>query len=988
MPDTKINKNFIGRTVLWLVFGFLFISLAFIAFSNGKSEKIFSFILNRSIKSVCKDCLVSMTDFKVASARPKSFQITTGLSIGDDNEEQPICHTKSLTLDFDLSKILSKLSIPVKLSFDSLNFNISANENNNLDAKSLISIASLFDSKNFLALEISEIKEASFTLDKVQYLLDLKKTTDDNVLHYFLTLASPKSKASIEATGQEENGVTSTSYKLYNLPAELLGKILSQNKLLNTITEGLFVSGKIDTKYGPKIRALNASFYNQAQDETSTSATKFLVELSSKDWHNRIHIDKLNLSFPNEQGILSAKGYIRHFPKLLGDKITFFLEYKADEFNLKTITSLWPQELAQQTRIWTNNSVKSGQIKDLKGEIYVKDIFASDANNVTFKGKSKFQGLDLKYMPDLPQIDALTGIISFDNSGVVFDVQGGKMTDVSITKGSSVTINLQNTDYPLIVDAKAKGPIKDFIDFISQDNLSQLKKKKIDLKTINGVADTQVSIRLPLSKEASLDNLTLDVKANLTEVEFHALDKLSLTGPLSLAIHDYLLSVTGSPLINNHRSEFNWQTHLKSHREFDNKLIVNTVFDASQASISMLYDKVVVSDGKILSKMEYIGKDDKETFIINANLDAPSLYVRDINLVKSASKKASFDLIAINNAGQGWKTQKCDLISDEENIKSSSYFELSNNSHEIKKFESLIQSRDNNVKIDLIFNKTEGKYLIHGNHITPNKSHLLELLNSQNISKDKKIFLEVKIDKATMKNNIAFSEILGQFECHHNNCRESSLRMKIGDKKNPNSLLKVYKKNDAIILRTNNAAALLKGLDTYNNIEGGSMIITLRPAGTNSLTKNQFTGSIYIKDFKAIKTPIIAKLILMTPFTQIVEQLQGQDLIRFKDFSGSFTIKNNIIELHDSIATGDLLSATIKGNIDLTKQTLDLQGKLIPKCLANKLMAKIQNKKETNPDKYQIATDYTVSGKLDDPKIHVNPISVLVSIFTKPLVIL
>ena len=983
------SKSFIGITIVGILLFVLLAPIAFMFSSKRNLEKTFSFALNRSIKTFCKDCSVSLSNFNLTSLNSTSFQINTALNIKTNTDTTSICSAKLVNLTFDLSKIFSEFSIPIKINVTSVAFNLDHTSAKDLNQRKLFALFTLFDNKKFLEPEILEIKNASLTLDKTRYTFDLKKTAEENTSIHAFTLVSAKTKSTIEVMQQKQNATEKTKYIIHNLPAKFITKIVPnalQNKFLVAINKNLFISGKVEINSSKERRAFNASFYNQTQEKSrSESSTNFRATLTSEDWNDKIQIKKLLLSLPEKQGTILAKGFIKYSSKLLGQRTSLSLSFNANKLNLRAASTLWPKDIASDTRNWVVDSVKDGQLANLKGQIYLKDIFSAEPNNLSFEGRSKFQNLNLNYMPNFPQIDSLAGTVNFNNSEVAFNVQEGKLLDASIAKGSSVKINLKDKNCLLTVKAKALGPIKDFISFIPEENIIQLKNKKIDLNNINGTADTSVTIKIPLSKDISLNNLGLDVDAKLTEVNFYALDRLKLQGSLTLGIHNHLLSITGTPLINKNISKFHWQTHLKDKMEFNNKLNVKLILDASKENVALLSDKIIISNGKIFSKVKYVGRDNDERITVSSNLDDPHVYIQDINLVKNSNKQLSFDLILINKNGKGWKTEKCDLISNEEDIRVYSYFELSNALDEVRKFDSTIQSKENNIIINLVLNKKEGKLIIHGNHITPNKNHLFQLLNSQDFTKNKKLSLQIKIDKATMKNGVIFKKILGKFECHRNVCKSSALTMKINDKTILNSKLKIYKKNGSIILRTNNAAALLKGFDTYKNIEGGNMVITFHPPKKNMLQRNQLKGDIYIQNFKAFKTPIIAQLLLMTPFTSIVEKLKGQDLITFKNVKGAFTITDNVIKLHDSLATGDLLSVTIGGYIDLKKQTLKLKGDLIPSCLINKFISSIQSKKETNPEKYPLATSYTISGNLNKPKVHVDPISILVSIFTKPL---
>ena len=1023
----KLNRKF-GTKIPAIILAGLFAAIAFVFFHQGSLEALFSFGLNRSIKPFCPNCSVHLSNFKVSSQNLANFKINTSLIIQSNKTGPPILAIESLNLKFNLSKIVSAFSIPVVANVTSMHFDLDSFLKQGFNSKNLFN-----EKRCLLESESFEIRDAFLTANKIRYSFDLRKTTAGNLSKQILKLTSAGMTSEAEIIELDKNGVKTLEYKLQNLPAQLILMAVPsqyQNEFLNKFSASSFLSGEMKLQSSLKTKTLKANFYGQTKNSPEPT---FTLALSSNNWLDNIQIKKLTIAVPiskefqktnsilsgegpdstqksvktrvhdkteedflkdersSNPGLISIKGHIKRFPKLLRQEISLSLSFEADELNLTSLYSLWPQGLAVTTKNWVNNSITTGKLHGLRGKIHVKDIFSSGSENISCSGQSKFQGLNLKYMPELPQIDGLAGLATFNNSDITFDISEGKMTNVNLDKGSTVKIDFKDIDHPVIVNTKAHGPLKDFINFISKENLLLLKNRKIDLQNIAGTAEADISLRIPLEKEQTLNNLGLEVNANLTEVRFSALDKLEINGPLTLNIHNHLLSIGGTPLINNKPAKFNWQTHLKDKMEFDNKLAIDTVLDASKEDLTLLYDKITVSKGRISTTAHYVGKGKNEKLTIHSNLDHPRIYIPDVNLTKEPNNKSNFDLILTTTDGQVWKTEKCDFSSAEDKISVASYAELSSTLDEVTKFDSIIKSKDNDLKINLTLNDTEGKFVIHGMHVVPDKNHLLQLLNSQHFSNNRKVSVHVDVDKATMKNGITFSKILGRFECHKAKCKNSSFSMKIDDEKNLGSTLSIYKRKKAFILRTNNAASFLKGLDAYSNIEGGSMIVTLRPPTKPprlNIKQQPLKGDIYIRDFKALKTPLIAKLILMTPFTQIVEQLKGQDLIPFKSFRGAFVVENNRIKFQNAVASGDLIAVTINGYIDLKNKKLKLQGSLIPNCLVNKVISKIQDQKETAPRKYQISTNYTISGDLDNPQIHVNPISLLISLFTKPLAII
>ena len=211
--------------------------------------------------------------------------------------------------------------------------------------------------------------------------------------------------------------------------------------------------------------------------------------------------------------------------------------------------------------------------------------------------------------------------------------------------------------------------------------------------------------------------------------------------------------------------------------------------------------------------------------------------------------------------------------------------------------------------------------------------------------------------------------------------------MTINDQGKAAAPMKIYHKNGAFIIQSNNAAALLRGLDFYKEVEGGRITIKLYPPKKSDLNSG-IRGEVFMKNFKAIKTPIIARLIIMTPFTQIVEQLKGSGLIRFQTFNGSFNIKDKYIQINKSVIDGDLLTVTLQGHINSEQNSLSLKGRLIPKCLFNKFMSAIADKDKAKPENSALGTTYKIVGDLKKPEVSVNPISMLMSLVTKPLSII
>jgi hypothetical protein len=93
-----------------------------------------------------------------------------------------------------------------------------------------------------------------------------------------------------------------------------------------------------------------------------------------------------------------------------------------------------------------------------------------------------------------------------------------------------------------------------------------------------------------------------------------------------------------------------------------------------------------------------------------------------------------------------------------------------------------------------------------------------------------------------------------------------------------------------------------------------------------------------------------------------------------------FSSKNNVIGVHGAIARGRAVGATADGYVDRPKNQLALKGSLIPAYGINSLFGSIPvlgSVLGSKKGEGLFAATYSATGNADEPKIEVNPLSVL-----------
>ena len=142
---------------------------------------------------------------------------------------------------------------------------------------------------------------------------------------------------------------------------------------------------------------------------------------------------------------------------------------------------------------------------------------------------------------------------------------------------------------------------------------------------------------------------------------------------------------------------------------------------------------------------------------------------------------------------------------------------------------------------------------------------------------------------------------------------------------------------------------------------------------------NDIMGTLSIDNFKVMKAPLFAELLLAASFTGLFELLNNEG-IEFEQFDAQFTGKDNIFLVSKSRAYGFSLGITAEGEINNKEKKIKLFGSIIPAYKINSLLNNIPLVGElltAKEDEGIFAINYDANGPWDEPKIQVNPLSLL-----------
>ena len=179
-----------------------------------------------------------------------------------------------------------------------------------------------------------------------------------------------------------------------------------------------------------------------------------------------------------------------------------------------------------------------------------------------------------------------------------------------------------------------------------------------------------------------------------------------------------------------------------------------------------------------------------------------------------------------------------------------------------------------------------------------------------------------------------------------------------------------------LVVSGNDAGELLRRGDYYKNGFGGIFKATIVYKD-----KNQIEGSVEIQDFRLKNAPVLAQIISSASIIGLLDNLNGNGLL-FTKIEGTFVYKEDKLTLKDGVAVGPSLGLTMNGfeRYGKRENVADVRGVVSPVYIINGVVKAIPIiGKIFGGEKGEgvFGVSYKVRGKSSNPKVLVNPLSIL-----------
>jgi hypothetical protein len=178
-------------------------------------------------------------------------------------------------------------------------------------------------------------------------------------------------------------------------------------------------------------------------------------------------------------------------------------------------------------------------------------------------------------------------------------------------------------------------------------------------------------------------------------------------------------------------------------------------------------------------------------------------------------------------------------------------------------------------------------------------------------------------------------------------------------------------------ITTEDGGALLRAFGVLRTIQGGRLAVDATYA--NARPNAPLSGNATLEEFAVRDAPALAKLLQAMTVFGVFEALDQRGL-SFASLTAPFVLTREALVLNDARAFSVSLGVTAKGRIDRLRETIDMEGTIVPAYVFNSLLGRIPVLGRIfSPEQGGglFAATYRMRGPLADPSVSVNPLAAL-----------
>jgi len=695
------------------------------------------------------------------------------------------------------------------------------------------------------------------------------------------------------------------------------------------------------------------------------------------------------------------------------------LKVSASGLNLDRLGDYWPVGMAASARDWVVPNIRTGTAKqaELTADLRLQPGAGLEGIELAeLSGSIDYTNLDVHYLRPMPPVTDVDGTASFTADRFDLQIAGGRLGDLTLPDGDIAITGFQEDDQYIDIAFGLQGELRQALQLLDHPRLDLLGRLGLDPNSVSGrIQRGDVAFNFPLIDDLTFEGTQVQADARLAGVRVgdFALGADARDGDLDLSVNKAGMTVTGPVRLGGVEvSEMTWQERFEAGADEVTRIDAKVPALSAAARADLGIETRPFLDGPVGLDVTYRSfRGARSSVRLTGDLTPARVALEAADWIKPPGNAGALDATLVLEDGEPValeELQASATAQDGARLRlEGGTVSLSDGGRRLEQARLGRVRLGRNDLTDLFLARTSTGWTAEiGGGVLDLAPYLTDALagarseggdlgDAPSLELQRSELQRVYFAQDRYVENVSLSvrrgadgwwrkvSIKGEAPARFTReggvaggeARPFDLEYGPGTQGGPRRLS----------VEAADSGAMLRALNVYDSIEGGTMRVTgtaRGPAPTSPLD-----AEVRITDFRLVDAPTMARILTLGSFTGIRNVMQGEG-IGFESLTGQVVFDRGRLSTELLHAYGPALGITLQGALDLAGERIDMNGVVVPAASTNKVLGNIPvlGRLLTGGEGQGLfAVSYDITGPLAQPAVSVNPLSALAPGFLRGL---
>jgi hypothetical protein len=661
----------------------------------------------------------------------------------------------------------------------------------------------------------------------------------------------------------------------------------------------------------------------------------------------------------------------------------------------------WPRLVAGKARGWIFESVVGGQILGGKfdvnlpgGKIAEMMEQGAEAPDGAINAELDFTGVAVNYIDGLPPV--VLGPTKLTVSGTEFTISAPKAKvvvasgqEIAITDGRFFVPDLREDPHQAVITFNGAAATQTVMQVLDHEPLGYIRAIGMKPDFLGGTVEGEFTLSMPMKLNLEFDEIKMSGLARIDDaIASNLVGDMDIDGgTLNVALSQDRVMATGEIKIKGVPAQIEWERVFAAANDQQPPIKVTAILDgALREKLGLKVNHLVKGPTPLTIAVTGIGQPD-QTLSIEADLTNAQLLFGSMGWTKRAGQAAtiSFDVAQHDDGSADLKNLQ--IVGDD--IAVFGEVSLDANQH-VKSFYFSDFSVNPQTHIEITATVRDDQVLditalgdsFDGRQFFSSLFSAGQLVDDGSADSPDPFGIDfsAKIGRVIGHHDAEATDVVVSLKKRNGRIVALDATGKLNGK--ARAVVKIEQKNGARLLKAEalDAGAAFRLVGFYGNIEGGQASLQVN---LDAGSAGQKSGTLWAQDFAVVGDPVMTD-VLTDPTAAATLGNRKQQIARsrivFKRLRAPFSVGAGKFRLTDAYMNGPALGATMRGTVDFKSKRIDLSGTYVPLYGLNSALGAIPILGRVlvgRQGEGVVGITFAIKGKLDNPNVLVNPISVM-----------